>query len=1206
MRKREIGRRRRAVVVGIAGIASLTRAAGAAVKYTWTGATDTTWGTAGNWTGGSGNPYPQAHDAYAQFTGALTGSQSVSINVANANAYFTLFGGTANYTISSSNGTNALGLETFSNTSNDSVNGVNYGVGVTAIQVQGSGTDTISAPITINSGSTGTLGFTIDQQNTTNFFTISGNINGNAGTGGALPMIVMGAGNTLLSGNISNVTSLTKSGTGTLTLSGSNSFNGGLSITKGQVNFNLDNQLGAAAGGVSLSGGGIISDTATSGSISETRVFTFGSGGGTINVAGAAGTKLQFFNAANQITGSGTVTKTGTGWVSISNSQNNSGGWAISGGVVEVNSAGSLGTGTVTVNNGGELATANLTSTANAITLNGGTIGGDNAAGTYSGGITVSGNSNVRLGNFWSNAAQNLTFSGNLSGSANLTLINGSGASAPSGQTLTLSGNNSSYTGAILMGASTTGTAYSINLGTATPTTSALPVVGISFGGTITQAVLLPSVTAAAGSSGVLAVGGGTLGSNTNFNLSTFANGNWYLGALPSAASIFGSITPGVDSNNNPLYRLGGGGGALFIGTNALTNPTGKVASVVIGDPRTNGGGTVTFGAAMTYTGSTTIANGTLLLSFADNQVPSQSQVMFGTSSSNGTLDLGGHNTTIGGLSVTAGATAANQIVGSSSTASNSVLTVDTTSGSSSFAGTIRNTIGIGNKTVGLVVQGSNMLTLSGTNTFSGGTTINAGTLALGNGAAAGTGSIAVGNSGSGFATVNAVLVANADGITVSNTITTNKADTGTAQGTGTRSIGGTNTSGTVTYSGNIALNGGAVLVAASGGNVAFNGTIANGTDTGNVSHDVTINGNGGSITLNAVNTYGGNTTVNSGALTISSGASIASPNITVAASATLNIGGSIAAGTNLTTAGSVNVTSPSVSLSSLNGSVGGNISINSTGGNISITNGGNYAGSITESSGAGGSVTITGGNLTLSGAGTYTGSTSISGGNVIISSTGSIASPNINIGTSGTLLANNPAGTTAAGGNININSGGTLGGSGSAAGSISLNSGGNITAGDTSTSSALTTGNETWNDGGTYVWNVTDATGAAGTGWDVLNFSGLNIQLGSGANFTIKIVGDSVQNFMHNLPYHFAIATGPAGSISMNGGNATAFDASKFTLDTSGFTNNGTVPGDFFTISESNDGSELDINYAPEPGTMSMLAIGSVALLSRRRRRGQ
>jgi autotransporter-associated beta strand protein len=76
------------------------------------------------------------------------------------------------------------------------------------------------------------------------------------------------------------------------------------------------------------------------------------------------------------------------------------------------------------------------------------------------------------------------------------------------------------------------------------------------------------------------------------------------------------------------------------------------------------------------------------------------------------------------------------QIIGNSSTTANSVLTVDTTTviGNITFDGVIQDTLGSGNMSVALTKQGSNTLTVTGVNTYSGETNINGGTLKVSGG----------------------------------------------------------------------------------------------------------------------------------------------------------------------------------------------------------------------------------------------------------------------------------------------------------------------------------------------------------------------------------------------------------------------------------------------------------------------------------------
>jgi hypothetical protein len=65
--------------------------------------------------------------------------------------------------------------------------------------------------------------------------------------------------------------------------------------------------------------------------------------------------------------------------------------------------------------------------------------------------------------------------------------------------------------------------------------------------------------------------------------------------------------------------------------------------------------------------------------------------------------------------------------------------------------------------------------------------------------------------------------------------------------------------------------------------------------------------------------------------------------------------------------------------------------------------------------------------------------------------------------------------------------------------------------------------------------------------------------------------------NFNHNKPYAIG-----------------SFSAGKFVLDTSGFTDTLST-GNFFSVSTSNGGSELDLNYLPEPTCSGLVAAGAV-----------
>ena len=135
---------------------------------------------------------------------------------------------------------------------------------------------------------------------------------------------------------------LVKRDTGTLILSGVNTYAGGTVIREGVLQVAGDTSLGAASSGVTLDGG--ILRFASAGS--SARGFTILAGGGTIDHANA-------LTLSGAIGGSGAFTKTGAGTLTLSgNSSAFTGATNINGGIL--NLTGSLG-GTLAIGNGARL-----------------------------------------------------------------------------------------------------------------------------------------------------------------------------------------------------------------------------------------------------------------------------------------------------------------------------------------------------------------------------------------------------------------------------------------------------------------------------------------------------------------------------------------------------------------------------------------------------------------------------------------------------------------------------------------------------------------------------------------------------------------------------------------------------------------------------------------------------------------------------------
>jgi autotransporter-associated beta strand protein len=217
---------------------------------------------------------------------------------------------------------------------------------------------------------------------------------------------------------ISGTGSVVKQGAATLTLSGENSFSGGLSILGGAVSVAQEGFLGAASNAITLDNGKLVT-TATV-DLGPDRSVTFGAGGGTIEVAGGTTATVD-----GLLSGSGSFTKIGAGTIALDAASSGfAGASLINQGTLLLNDENVLAASEVTVASGASLAVA----FGNA---NIGNLGG-------AGNVTVS--SNVIVGGLNASAV----LSGITSGDGSLTKT-GSG-------TLTLTANNTHAGGVFLNG----------------------------------------------------------------------------------------------------------------------------------------------------------------------------------------------------------------------------------------------------------------------------------------------------------------------------------------------------------------------------------------------------------------------------------------------------------------------------------------------------------------------------------------------------------------------------------------------------------------------------------------------------------------------------------------------------------------------------------------------------------------------------------
>ncbi len=286
-------------------------------------------------------------------------------------------------------------------------------------------------------------------------------------------------------------------------------------------------------------------------------------------------------------------------------------------------------------------------------------------------------------------------------------------------------------------------------------------------------------------SSNYIVTGGATLKFGPNFTVNTGSSARQLLIAGGSTVDMNGRSMP-VTSTFDGLTNYNGTGGVL---TNSATGAatTFNIAHNNAGTQSTAFSGLITgnlnlniaFNAsatttatanqvlanANTYTGTTTVASGTLLLG-ATNALPATTPLIInggGTFAS--VLDLGGYNDQVNSLSGTLGASAGTLQVGTiqNNTANTTSIFTVGGSGAGTFAGAIIDNTGAGGK-ISLVRSGSGSLTLSGTGSYTGTTTVSGGTLRV-NGALTGPGQVTVsGGTLGGTGTIAGPVVVNSGG----------------------------------------------------------------------------------------------------------------------------------------------------------------------------------------------------------------------------------------------------------------------------------------------------------------------------------------------------------------------------------------------------------------------------------------------------------
>ncbi|ECT5959983.1 autotransporter outer membrane beta-barrel domain-containing protein [Salmonella enterica subsp. enterica serovar Rissen] len=495
---------------------------------------------------------------------------------------------------------------------------------------------------------------------------------------------------------ISGSGQVVKSGDETLTLSGTNTYSGGTLISGGTL----------VASNVEALGTGDVTDNAT---------LEMNTGGDFINNIG----------------GTGRVEKSGDDALTLSGSNTYTGGTTINDGTLIATSVDALGSGDVTnnavleLNTGGDFIN-NIGGTGRVEksgdeTL---TLSGSN---TYTGGTLISGGTLVATnvealgtGDVTDNAVLELNTGGDF-----INNIGGTGRVEKSGDdTLTLSGSNS-YTGGTLISGGTLVATNVDALGSGDVTNNA--VLELNTGGTFDNAI--------SGSGQVVKSGDETLtlsGSNTYTGGTTINDGT----LIATSVDALGS----GDVTDNAVLELNTGGDF----DNAISG-SGQVVK--------SGDETLTLSGTNSYTDGTLISGGTLVATNLealgtgdvtdnavlelntggdfDNAISGSGQVV---KSGDETLTLSGANSYTGGTLISGGTLVATSVeaLGSGDVTDNAVLELNT-------GGTFDNAISGSGQ---VVKSGDKTLTLSGANSYTGGTTISGGTLVASNVEALGSGDI--------------------------------------------------------------------------------------------------------------------------------------------------------------------------------------------------------------------------------------------------------------------------------------------------------------------------------------------------------------------------------------------------------------------------------------------------------------------------------
>ena len=742
---------------------------------------------------------------------------------------------------------NFIGFSFFVNAADVTINGSNstdytFDAGNTLTL---KGPATASGKLNFNSGS-------ISISSTDNGDQITGEVNTVSGTD---IRIIASSGNTLtISAIIGGLGSVNKDGEGILILNQSNVYTGTTTISDGTLQLDASGTLSDSTP-VNVSSKGIFD-------VNVTNTIASIEGSGIIDIASS--TTLTAGDANDKefsgvIQGAGNFSKSGSGTLTLSGTNTYTGSTTINAGTISVASSANLG------------ATPGSADADNII-FNGGTLNttADFTLGANKG-ITMTGAGTIDI-----DAGTTLTYAGSITDSGVLTK-SGTG-------TLSLSG-TSDNSGGISVSAGTLISSSAEGLGSGTVTVDSgaslkidstttkitvgnnLNIVGSGISGETNTGALL--VDGLIDLTGKITISGDTT-----------ITKNYYISGNSGPAGDYGDFTVNVSSGN--AIENTNAADSETVTFNIVGNSKGKIiledaislAGASSGIIKQGYGELQLKSADNSYSGSLTISQGSVRLSGSGALPSGSSLVMNG-----GILYLdNSSNLTLSSLS----GNSTSSLISLNSDGSSQTLTIGD-SNNTTYAGRISD-YAMTNDYLTVEKVGTGTLTLTGNNTWAGGSQISAGKIEIGNDGSLGTGTITLNGGTLSSNSTTARTLDEAIAISASSVLG-DATNTGKITLSGNSTFSGTNT---LTANSDIELSGSVDLGSATQTFSVASGKSA--TLSGAISSGAISKSGDGTLIISADNDYASGTTVSAGTLRVSGSGDLGTGSLTIGASGSLDL----------------------------------------------------------------------------------------------------------------------------------------------------------------------------------------------------------------------------------------------------------------------------------------------------------------------------